>query len=153
MQVVNREWECQVVMVVLEVLIGVFCSCGIFILKFFGCFVEFCGVFKVVLQRKIVCQDIDEEEEEEDDDQVEYDVMLLEYVGEVIFVLVVVVGGDFFVLFFVGFLLLLVCKIKQGCIVVEKFFVVGILVEIIQGLGVVLVQFVFWLFFVLLSIV
>ncbi|KAL8177177.1 UNVERIFIED_CONTAM: hypothetical protein K2H54_042895, partial [Gekko kuhli] len=65
----------------------------------------------------------------------EYDMMLMEYAGEVIPALSRAVSGETFAPYFAGFLTPLLNKMKPNCTIAEKSFAVGVIAESIQGLG------------------
>ncbi|KAF7235934.1 Importin-4 [Varanus komodoensis] len=84
------------------------------------------------------CQDTsldDDEEEEEDEEEAEYDLMLLEYAGEVMPTLAKVAGGEAFAPYFAGFLPQFLNKLKPSCTCAEKSFAVGAMAETIDALG------------------
>ncbi|XP_044276891.1 importin-4 isoform X2 [Varanus komodoensis] len=135
---IRQDKERQLVMGVLEMLEKVLKSCQQQALQEPGRLAELCQVIREVLEKKTACQDTsldDDEEEEEDEEEAEYDLMLLEYAGEVMPTLAKVAGGEAFAPYFAGFLPQFLNKLKPSCTCAEKSFAVGAMAETIDALG------------------
>ncbi|XP_062992581.1 importin-4 [Elgaria multicarinata webbii] len=141
---IREDKERQVVMAILEMLEKVVKSCQREALREPGRLAELCQVIREVLEKKTACQDIDvdEDEEDEDEEEAEYDLMLIEFAGEVIPTLAKVAGGEAFAPYFAGFLPLFLNKMKPACSCSDKSFAVGTVAEAIQGLGQAAISFI-----------
>ncbi|XP_064641472.1 importin-4-like [Lineus longissimus] len=89
---------------------------------------------KDVLLQKTACQD-DDEDIELGQDQAEYDMMLIQYAGDVIPALGSVIGGKDFAPYFTEYLPEILKRLKKDSSIPERSFAIGTIAEAIESLG------------------
>uniref|UniRef100_A0A8D2LLS9 Importin 4 n=1 Tax=Varanus komodoensis TaxID=61221 RepID=A0A8D2LLS9_VARKO len=135
---IRQDKERQLVMGVLEMLEKVLKSCQQQALQEPGRLAELCQVIREVLEKKVTAcssSPLPRSSSSRSPIQAEYDLMLLEYAGEVMPTLAKVAGGEAFAPYFAGFLPQFLNKLKPSCTCAEKSFAVGAMAETIDALG------------------